>query len=337
MRLAALSTAAVPGFAPTNVQLLSATSEHVSARLFGDDGREFIIHVALTPMEALRGDAERSVLDLYTSPMRASLPVTVPKVVGRADAGDVGSLRLDSDGEESDPFGGKGQAYVYQPMPGDPIRLEGMRPGPDSLAASLGRAIAAVHELDPSTVRDAGLPDYSPDEYRKRRLAELDQAAETGKVPPRLLGRWEEKLEDVGLWRFQPCIVHGELSEDKVLVKSDAVSAITGWAQTRVADPADDLSWLVAAADPAAVDTVFEAYAGARSEPPTSQLRDRAELLSELALAGWLLYGFSQGDESVIADGESMLVDLDEHLFSEPQQEDSESTDAPAGRDQSDM
>ncbi|GAB3564878.1 phosphotransferase [Spelaeicoccus albus] len=329
LRLAALSTAAVPGFAPTTVRMQSATADSVSAVLADDAHRELLIHVALTPMEALRGDAERSVLDVFTPAMRNALPFALPKVVGRTGTGDVGSLRLDSHGA-ADPFAGKGKAYVYEPMAGTPIQLSELTSGPDSLAASLGRAIAAIHELDPATARETGLPDYDAEDYRHRRLAELDQAAETGKVPPRLLQRWEEKLENVGLWRFQPCINHGELSEDRVLARGTAIQSITGWAQTRIADPADDLSWLIAAAEPDAVDTIFEAYAGARAEPPSPQLRERAELLSELALAGWLLYGVSLDDDAIIHDGEAMLVDLDEHLFASAGSDDAheDSTDA---------
>ncbi|MGK5643531.1 hypothetical protein ACSNOK_35690, partial [Streptomyces sp. URMC 126] len=79
-------------------------------------------------------------------------------------------------------------------VPGRPLRIEALRPGP-GLAASLGRALAALHELPVEMVENAGLPTYDAAAYRARRLAEVDEAARTGKVPPALLRRWEERLE----------------------------------------------------------------------------------------------------------------------------------------------
>ena len=73
-------------------------------------------------------------------------------------------------------------------LPGHPLDPAELSAGP-GLAASIGRALAAVHELPVETATDLGLPSYTAEEYRTRRLLELDQAAGSGKVPPRLLTR----------------------------------------------------------------------------------------------------------------------------------------------------
>lgn len=205
-----------------------------------------------------------------------------------------------------------GRATVHAEIPGQSLGLEHLQPGP-GLAASLGRALAALHELPTSIVEDAGLPVYDASAYRQRRQAEVDEAARTGKVPPALLRRWESRLEDVALWRFRPTVVHGDLSVDRVLVSGDAVTGILHWGDACVADPADDLAWLLVASPSDAADSIMEAYQLRRTELIDPHLVDRALLAGELALARWLLYGVRTNDAEIIDDAVAMLVDLDDH------------------------
>jgi aminoglycoside phosphotransferase (APT) family kinase protein len=193
------------------------------------------------------------------------------------------------------------------------LDLTALEPGP-GLTAALGRAIAEVHELPHRLIENAGLPMYSAEDYRQRRLAEVDRAAATGHVPAVLLGRWEKALEEAGAWRFVPCVVHGDLANENVLVEGDEVLAVQEWGEARVADPADDLAWLVTGAGAAAVESVLEAYALTRRQPPDRDLAKRARLAGELALARWLLHGVSTDDEAVIEDAVLMLADLDATL-----------------------
>jgi aminoglycoside phosphotransferase (APT) family kinase protein len=221
------------------------------------------------------------------------LPFAVPRVAGSA------------------PLPEGGRAVVHPHVAGAPLDIESLTPGP-GLAADLGRSIAALHEVPPGVVESCGMPTYTVEEYRDRRLAELDEAAATGRVPAALLRRWEAALEDVALWRFQPVVVHGDLAAEQVLVLGDRVAAITGWSDARVADPADDLAWLLVAAPPEAVDSIMEAYQLRRTELHDSRLVDRALLVGELALARWLLHGVRNHLPDVVEDAVAMLADLDE-------------------------
>jgi len=90
------------------------------------------------------------------------------------------------------------------------------------------------------------------------------------------------------------------------------VVAVTDWASARVADPADDLAWLLVSAPPEAIDSVMEAYQLRRTELTDKHLVDRALLVGELALARWLLHGVRHGLDDVVADALDMLADLDE-------------------------
>jgi macrolide phosphotransferase len=82
----------------------------------------------------------------------------------------------------------------------------------------------------------------------------------------------------------------------------------------RVADPADDLAWLVAAAPAEATESVLEAYAHHRRDAPDRDLVRRARLSGELALARWLLHGVTTGEEAVVTDAVAMLTDLEASL-----------------------
>jgi len=200
-----------------------------------------------------------------------------------------------------------GRAVVYPHIDGRPLDFAHL-PGGPGIAAELGRALAALHNLDLALCEEAGLPSYDPDTYRTRRLADLDRAASTGYVPTALLSRWEQSLEDVSLWRFAPTPTHGNLTGDEVLAVFDdegdattgRIHGLTGWEDAKVADPADDFATLTAQAPPSACDSVLEAYAHARTERPDKYLQRRAKLAGELRLVSDLLTAVSSGNQNDI-------------------------------------
>ncbi|WP_265520778.1 phosphotransferase [Oerskovia flava] len=294
LTLAALATAAVPGLDALAARPAPASGDYDTAVVTDADGREWVVRAPRTVTAGAALEAETALLaSLEHFVTTGALPFTVPRPSGYALL----------------PEGGR--AVVHPATEGRPVDVESLRPGP-GLAADLGRAIAAVHELTTSVVSDAGLPEYTAEEYRDRRLAEVDEAAATGRVPARLLRRWESALEDVSMWKHQPVVVHGDLGADQVLVAHGRVVAITDWAEARVSDPADDLAWVLVSAPPEAVDAVMEAYQLRRKELTDPHLADRALLVGELALARWLLHGVRHGLADVVDDAVEMLVDLDE-------------------------
>lgn len=293
LQLAALATVAVPGL---NV-VATRPPQKVTAdfRLCGvldSAGRHWVVQAPLHAAAAMAMDAEVQVLrELDDAARAASLPFDVVQPEGFADM----------------PEGWR--AMVYRELSGRELDIDALTPGPGP-SGSLARAIAAVHELDPASIADAGLPVYDASSYRQRRLAEVDDAARTGRVPPVLLGRWERALEDVALWQFSECPVHGDLAPENVLVSNGRVAAIINWSNAHVGDPAEDLAWLYAAAPEDSLDTIEEAYALARSEQPDKHLVDRALLYSELAVARWLMHGVRIENPEIISDAEGMLAEL---------------------------
>ena len=317
--LAALASAAVPGLDPVSVEALPSTPDQSFDVAFVQDTehRRWVVRAPRTDVAGAEMDRTVALLALLGRRMPFAVPA--PK----------GFVAL-SEG---------GRAAVYPYLPGHNLDFAELPAGP-GLAADLGRALAALHNTDRAVFDEAGVPSYDADAYRTRRLAELDRAAETGRVPTTLLGRWESALEDVSLWRFAPTPTHGDLTGDHVLAvfgdDSDAstgrIRAMTGWEDAKVADPADDFAALVADAPAEALETVLEAYAHARVERPDANLLVRARLVGELGLLSALMGGLARQDVAAVEVLTTQLRRLDDAVHGVEEHDDYQRTSlAPVG------
>jgi hypothetical protein len=98
------------------------------------------------------------------------------------------------------------------------------------------------------------------------------------------------------------------------MVDGDRVTAVTGWTDLRIGDPADDMAWLVASNDQDFVDAVLEHYTSSRRDVPDTHLLRRAALSAEFALAQYLVKGVAAGNQEMIDEAESMLAVLAEDV-----------------------
>jgi aminoglycoside phosphotransferase (APT) family kinase protein len=292
IELAAIATAAVPGLTPTAVSSApDDPADFDSALLLDSEGKRWRVRSPRHAEASARLETEFLVLRAFAPAVRAELPFLMPTVAG--------SVRL-----------GTLTTFVYSHLSGTTRSVEELTSGPAGLAREIGSALAAVHDLPRSLVSNADLPSYTPNEFRQRRLNELDQAATTGKIPAALLRRWEHAMEDVSLWRFNPCVVHGDLHEDNLLVEAGRVTAVTGWTDLRIGDPADDFAWLVASNEQDFIDAVLKAYTSSRRDVPDQHLLRRAALSAEFALAQYLVKGLATGDQDMVTEAEDMLESL---------------------------
>jgi aminoglycoside phosphotransferase (APT) family kinase protein len=299
IELAAIATAAVPGLTPTAVSSAADDpADFDSALLLDSEGKRWRVRSPRHAEASARLETEFLVLRAFAPAIRAELPFLMPTVAG--------SVRL-----------GSLSTFVYSHLGGSTRSVEELTAGPEALAREIGTALAAIHDLPHALVSNADLPSYTPNEFRQRRLNELDQAATTGKIPASLLRRWEHALEDVSLWRFNPSVVHGDLHEDNLLVEGSRVTAVTGWTDLRIGDPADDFAWLVASNEQDFVDAVLASYTASRRDAPDQHLLRRAALSAEFALAQYLVKGIAAGDSVMVAEAEAMLetlaADVEEH------------------------
>lgn len=287
-----MATAAVPGLTPTAVSSApDDPADFDSALLLDSEGKRWRVRSPRHAEASTRLETEFLVLRAFTPGIRAELPFLMPTVAGTVRQGTLST-------------------FVYSHLSGATRSVEDLGAGSAALAREIGAALAAIHDLPHSLVSNADLPSYTPNEFRQRRLNELDQAATTGKIPPLLLRRWEHALEDVSLWRFNPSVVHGDLHEDNLLVDGDRVTAVTGWTDLRIGDPADDMAWLVASNDQDFVDAVLAHYSTSRRDAPDAHLLRRAALSAEFALAQYLVKGLAADDAEMIGEAESMLAVL---------------------------
>ncbi len=299
IELAAVATAAVPGLTPTAVSSAADDpADFDSALLLDSEGKRWRVRSPRHAEASARLETEFLVLRAFAPAIRAELPFLMPTVAG--------SVRL-----------GSLSTFVYSHLAGSTLSVEELTAGPAALARETGTALAAIHDLPRSLVSNADLPSYTPNEFRQRRLNELDQAATTGKIPASLLRRWEHAMEDVSLWRFNPSVVHGDLHEDNLLIDGSRVTAVTGWTDLRIGDPADDFAWLVASNEQDFVEAVLASYTASRRDAPDQHLLRRAALSAEFALAQYLVKGIAAGDSAMVAEAEGMLeslaADVEEH------------------------
>jgi macrolide phosphotransferase len=296
LALAALASAAVSGLDPVSVEEVETGPDSRFAVAFVQDSehRRWVIRSPRTAAASAQLEQSATLTHLLSRRLRQSVPVVKGWV----------------------PLPEGGRAAVYPYITGRPVTLEALEPGP-GVTASLGRALAAVHNLDPALFDEAGSVSYDAETYRTRRLADLDRAAATGRVPTGLLQRWENQLEEVGWWRFSSVPTLGGLSGDQVLVGEEesgdlVVKGFLGWEDARVADAADDLAEIVAALGEEALDTFLEAYAHTRSERPDAHLVDRARLAHEMSLVRSMMASVAAGDLDGAEEHAASLRRLDE-------------------------
>lgn len=291
--LAALASDAVPGLVIKKATALSGDgSGNFDAAVITDEaGEHYIVRMPNSPAAGTELELELKVIKSLSS-FGARLGFEVPKPIGET---------RDSVGNRVMIF-----KFVYG------TKIDAARVAPASnLSLSISRAIAGIHSLPLELVQSAGLPEFTPAENIRARVAELDRAAQTGKVPSVLLSRWEQALEDVSLFRYQPTVIHGALTGDAMLEQDQNISGVIDWKNLQINDPALDFAWLIPTGDHELMDAVLLNYQLARSGSD-SNIALRATLYSELELAKWLLHGYSRRDASIVEDAVQMLQDLAE-------------------------
>ncbi len=303
LTLAASVTSALPHAGVVNVAALTerAGGRFDSALATLDDDSRVVIRVAVDADADRDLRSEARALRALTPGVRGVLPFSVPVVLGETT--------LDGD-----------SAVVQSWLPGYRVDAAHVPAGP-GVATLLGTAIATVHDLPLSVVRDAGLPVLTAAQVRDESERLLDRAEATGMLPFGLLRRWSAAVAADALWRFETTVTLGGVDPASFLFEDEAddAPAVTGllhWGGLAVGDPAADLRWCASAPD-ARVD-VLDAYAAASHRSVDSALWERARLHAEFEFASWLVHGHSAGADSVVADAVALLEALDESVRDAP-------------------
>lgn len=295
LTLAALATSAVEGMNVVSAAPFGAPGgDFDSALLTGDEGQHWLIRVPRSERAEAEQSADIVALRALSTGVRTRLPFAVSQYVGQA------------------PIDGT-RAVVFEFVYGDKASVGAYTPGPEGLAASVGRSIAAIHSLPTGFVTDAGMPVLGASECLRTVLDLLDRATATGIVPPVLTSRWEKATDDSNLWQFQPTVINGALGSGSFLSEQGVVTGVLGWQSLKVGDPATDLQWIIATRDENIIDSALGAYTTVRGEGDR-QLRQRATFYSELDVVKWLLHGTETRNTEIVDDAAQMLTNLVDDL-----------------------
>ena len=274
--LAALAKAALPNAKYKQAKAVAREGRSpIDAALLTDvDGIQYLVRQARNAKGNLQLATETQCIRAVKAV--GGLPFRVPNLVSDSTTPDGKTLQI--------------LEFVY----GSTIPLENLRAS-DPTLRSVGLTIATIHGLDVEKIRNSGVPEFSAAETRLARTADLDKAAATGRIPATLLQRWETALEDLDLFRFQPTVVHGNLSTGSILELDGEVSGVINWANLHIGDPAEDFVTFAANLDQEPLDAVKFAYFELRDEADAN-LAQRAALYSELAVATYLVSSLAAGN-----------------------------------------
>ena len=290
--LAALATVAVPRLEVAGLRPPQFSDEVLSVTgLIDTSGDRWMVVCPHDTVGGLDMEAQNAVLErLGKAHDFSKIPFEVPRPAGftRTPEGD--------------------RVMVHRDLGGHVMETSDFD-DPHLLPASLGNALASLHNLPELIYTGVNLPAYSAIECRDRHQAVLDEAAQEVVIPANLWDRWEESLENLSLWRFLPSPIHGDLSETSIHVDHGRVCALTGFLSAHVGDPAVDIAWVFARASDEFLERFHEAYQQTRSEKDL-HLLERAELLSELAVVRWLVHGLHSGDSEIVDEARAMLAEL---------------------------
>ena len=281
--LAALATAAVPGFDPVQAQAFSTGmhGDFFAAIVTDAAGRELIVRVPNSAEAEAQLGAEKYALETMTAGIRSRLSFDVPTLVGRAPLGKTFGL-------------------VFEFLHGDQLTLSDFTPE-TGLPTSIGTAIASIHSLPTHFVSDAGLPTFSAQDVQRQTRELVSRAQATALLPAALSARWQEAVDDSSLWMFDPTVIPGSLGADSGIAGTDSVA---------------DMHWIINAPIEAQ-NIAFGSYGDSRHSLVDPKLRQRATLYSELELAKWLLHGVEQKSPEIVDDAIDMLDRLVDSVHQE--------------------
>ena len=142
--------------------------------------------------------------------------------------------------------------FVSPPLEGMPLRPELITDeNSDRLVAGIARFLMELHGFSVERARSLGAPPAAEWRERMEQVSRAGQRAVRARMRISEAGRarrwWERALEADRGW--PPALIHGALDAERLLVDPlvAGLSAVSGWHNVRIGDPAWDLSAVVEA------------------------------------------------------------------------------------------
>ncbi len=194
---------------------------------------------------------------------------------------------------------------VYRAIEGvrcDAATADGMWP------ERLGRFCYDLHMTPPEFL---GMRATTATAVRDNRLEEWSRLREAAEphLAPGEVGATSSAIEaivaDPTVWSFAPCVTHGDLVPEHVLVSpSGDLAGVLDWEEVGMDDPARDFAWFLHGAPPQG-ERMLAAYGGA----PDAGFMRRAALWFVLMPLHELRHGLESGRPELVASGAGTFVE----------------------------
>lgn len=297
LELAAHACALIPDLKVTALCAPQDQSDTVQRQGIVDgNGRQWVVCAPLNEASAVAAEAQALVLlILHRAWELGKIPFDVPVIQAQGRGPKSAGI------------------YLHAALPGSTMQWEELEDSPN-LVVSVANALAHLHALSPQVIERSGLPAYQPQALRERLQTLVDEGVKAWTIPANLFERWEAALDNVAFFRFLPSVVHGDMGPEVFTVSGNSVTTISSFARAHLGDPAQDLHWIASHPDPEVWRRFFDTYTAKLGKRVDLHLPTRCQLYSELALVKWLLHGYRNGDDEVIADAQQMLRDLSDEV-----------------------
>lgn len=177
-----------------------------------------------------------------------------------------------------------------------------------------GTAIGAVHRLRPDFLRTHGYPTYTTEQIAAQLRGWIGRLRKDGHVPGEITDSWARIIETDGLWSFRTCTVHGGLRDGDLLYSGSGLSAVYGWQDMQVNDPARDLAWIFAKLDGSRRNAVIAAYGRMMGSRLDDLIMLRANLWLQMEQVGDFIKALDRADNERIISFKAQVERLAQQL-----------------------
>lgn len=204
-----------------------------------------------------------------------------------------------------DPESGRLLFMGYPMLPGEPLlrdlyaKLRSDQPVLERIAADLAHFLRRLHGLAPASLGLTGRGDGARGEWTETFAAIREQLYPFMRADARdaVDRHFNTALKDTRLWRYQPCLIHGDFGAGNILYQAGRVSGIIDFSFCDIGDPAQDLGALRASYGDAFIERIFGHYPKLRQHLPRAHFYCGAYALLQA------LYALRDGDQAEFEDG----------------------------------
>lgn len=132
---------------------------------------------------------------------------------------------------------------------------------PDNFYKTLGKALAALHNVPQEKALAAGLTVHTAEEARRSMKERMDAVKEKVGVGDELWNRWQTWLKNDQIWPKKTGLIHGDVHAGHILIdEARNVTGLIDWTEAKVTDVATDFVVLYKTFGEGGLDLLIEAY-----------------------------------------------------------------------------